>query len=369
MVVPAVSPYVAICSAVALRSLSIATLVGLPVLLIVLIRRRWFCRRVCPMGLILETVGKLRPGRTRLVAKLPRIGQWVALLTLAGACVGYPLFLWMDPLAIFAGYFGLLGQPAGVAGLIAGVALPVVLILTLLWPGIWCRKICPLGATQDLLALPGRVVRQRIVRQEKSPPRTPLLSDGRPLARRSLLAMCLGVVWATATLRERRAGGSRPIRPPGSVGEQQFVGLCVRCGNCIKACPTGIIRPELEPRGIAGFLAPVIRFDESYCLEDCCRCTEVCPSGAIRRLSLEEKKKTPIGLAKVELELCLLYEDQECSACVNHCPYEAITIKFNEEQYIAEPRIDATKCPGCGACQVACPTSPKAITVHPLRVA
>ena len=66
-------------------------------------------------------------------------------------------------------------------------------------------------------------------------------------------------------------------------------------GNCARACPSKIIRPDLGQGGVAGFLAPVLDFEKGYCLETCRRCTEVCPSGAISRLSLEQKRKARIG--------------------------------------------------------------------------
>ena len=64
------------------------------------------------------------------------------------------------------------------------------------------------------------------------------------------------------------------------------------------------------------------------------------------------------------MEICILGDDRECSKCRNWCPYDAITLKFSEEEYTLVPQIDLSKCPGCGACQVACPTSPeKAIVI------
>ena len=66
------------------------------------------------------------------------------------------------------------------------------------------------------------------------------------------------------------------------------------------------------------------------------------------------------------MDLCLLGDDRECAMCRNWCPYEAIRYVFSETEYTLIPEIDANRCPGCGACQVACPTKPtKAIIIRP----
>jgi formate hydrogenlyase subunit 6/NADH:ubiquinone oxidoreductase subunit I len=118
---------------------------------------------------------------------------------------------------------------------------------------------------------------------------------------------------------------------------------------------------------LAGILAPVIHFASDYCREDCVACTEVCPSGAIKRLAVEDKLQARIGFPQVDMSICLLGDDRECAACFSHCPYEAVRRVWSEEEYTLTPQVDPNRCNGCGACQVACPTSPvKAIVIVPV---
>jgi ferredoxin-type protein NapF len=358
LAVPSLSPYVAVAAAIAVRSITITALLALPVLCLSLLRPRWFCRFACPTGLLVEMAGRVRARPAACGTRLPAIGPWVVLLTVGGACLGYPLLLWLDPLAIFSGCVNALRQTSGRTVWISAAGLPALLLSGLLWPGAWCRRLCPLGATQDLLALAGRELRRR------GRPRPPTLPSWRML-RRTALGVGLGAIGAGGFVRA--LSGARPprLRPPGAVGEAAFTGLCVRCGNCGRVCPSRIIHPDLG-HGVDSLLTPTIRYDDAYCLESCRRCTEVCPSGALLRLALAEKRHTVIGLPHVDMNVCLLGDDRECALCRTHCPYDAIRIVFSETNYSSLPQVDPGRCNGCGACQVMCPTSPiKAIVIQP----
>jgi len=351
VVVAAMSPFIAAGSILATRTVSVIASLGLAVGFIALLRTRWFCRWICPLGLCADGASHMGRRCGRKPATRLSVGRWIVLLTLAGACLGYPVLLWLDPLAIFSGAFA-----AGPAV----IPLLVILALSFTWPHIWCSRICALGAFQDMLSSLARHVRRR-TEEGRRPQRWSL-----PVARRTVLGIGAGAVLASAARLAHRPA-SRPLRPPGAIDEPEFLGVCVRCGNCIRACPTRIIEPSLSEHGMASLLTPVLQFRENYCLVDCTKCMEVCPSGALVRLSAEGKASKPIGLPQVDMNVCLLGADRECAECRRWCPHEAIRYVWSESEYTLIPQIDPQKCTGCGACEAVCPTKPnKAIVVVPL---
>jgi len=367
VILPALSPFIALASAISVRTVSVLALLALPVVGMVMLYRRWFCRYGCPVGLLQEFVAELRDrargvGPRRRRFRWPVLGPWLVLLTFGGAGVGYPFFLWLDPLAIFHGFLNCWRAPIVLSTLLTGLGLPVLLLLDVVAPRLWCQHLCPLGATQDLLAWPRRRLQlsQRCADLD-SVNSTIQTNPGR----RWFLATCAGAAGALA-LRAVRAESAPVLRPPGSLDEERFTGVCVRCGNCAQVCPSKIIQPDFGDGGLPGLLAPRLRFDRDYCREDCHRCNEVCPSGAIARLSLIDKRRRVIGRARVDLTLCLLAQGRECTACIQKCPYQAIAMTSADGGFSNEPQVILDLCNGCGACEAVCPTHPqRAIQVHP----
>lgn len=361
VVLPALSPFVAFCSTVANRSVGSLALLALPVLVLALLSPRWFCRHACPTGLLQETVQQLRPANGTTSWRIPAAGRWLVALTVGGACLGYPLFLWLDPLALFNGFLNAWRQPLAAASFVAGVGLPVLLVFGLIFPRAWCQQICPLGASQELLAWPRQFVRQR----NRGPAPTANGLPGPVVARRLFLGGCAGAAGALV-LGLAREKASRPLRPPGALHEAQFTGVCIRCGNCAQACPTDIIWPDFGASGLAGWVTPMLRFDDNYCREDCHQCGLVCPSGALKRLGAARKREAIIGFAKVDLNTCLLANGRECTACIKHCPYKALVMHSLDGGFSNEPRLNLAACNGCGACESVCPVRPqRAVRVMP----
>ncbi len=359
-----VSPFAAICSSVALRVVGVGTFIGLAAAAVGVVRHRWFCRFSCPVGLMLEGISRIGLRRTSWWTRLPHLGKYAALLTLAGAALGYPLLLWMDPLAIFSGAWGARMPGTVTSAILCGSILLIVALLSLTSGQVWCSRICPLGGTQEMLASAGLCWKGRKAADAHQNSGSSMRTAA--IVRRSFLVGAAGTGMGLIATRIGAARGeSAPLRPPGSVAEGQFAGQCLRCGNCIRACPTQIIAPDTGVAGFAGLLAPTIHYTHKYCLENCYACTQVCPSGAITRLELEQKRRYIIGEALVDGSICFVtLGTKDCDVCERSCPYSAVKIFWDEERYAAYPLVDTKKCNGCGACEVACPTGKtKAIRV------
>jgi ferredoxin-type protein NapF len=363
--VPAISPLVAAALVLATWTLPAFAVPALVIALVTCWRHRWFCHWVCPTGCCADGTAWLGGRCGRRLRRLPVLGPALALIILAGACLGYPVLLWLDPLALLSNSVGRFDNRAASALSWGLLGFAFILIVSAGWPHAWCARLCPLGGLQDVLAAAAsqllRTVRWCL-------PRSRALSRARPvsgLLRRSFLGGATGLAWATCLARWNPAR-ERPLRPPGAAEEERFASLCLRCGNCVRACPAGIIQADTGKYGIGGFLAPLITYDSNYCWELCVQCTRACPSGAIVPVALPHKVQAAIGVPVVDMDVCLLGAVRECAVCRNHCPYAAIRLVFDEQEYTLTPRVDLRRCNGCGACQVACPTQPrKAIVVRP----
>ncbi len=356
------SPFVALASSIATRSIGVGAILALVVAIVSSFKKRWFCLYLCPTGFLLENTNHMGLRKSSLWSKCPPIGKYVAILTLVGAIGGYPVLLWMDPLCIFSSPFAVNKATNPISFFLVCLGLGVLVGATFVFGMLWCVRICPLSGMQDMLFAMRKALWTRM---SASTPARKL-----DVARRAFFA---GAGGAALALLARRVGAARfrnsdtLLRPPGAVPEDRFAGLCIRCNNCVHACPTKIIHPDTgHEGGLAGFGAPIVRFDRDYkyCLETCNACTQVCPTGALTALPLAQKNKYIIGEALVDNNVCLTaLGKKECDACEVACPYDAVKIMWDEAQYNAYPVVN-DKCTGCGACEVVCPTTPgKAIRV------
>jgi ferredoxin-type protein NapF len=286
---------------------------------------------------------------------VPWVNKVLAILGLAAAAAGAPILAFADPLALFYGGWKVLHPGPFTAAVVSLALLVAVVASNLLYPHLWCARVCPLGGLQllawDLRSAVGRATS----REEKAPETSP--SFGRRLVLVTGAGVGLGLLG-------RGASAGRPsqaIRPPGALPPGRFETTCCRCGSCARACPTRIIRSSTDLREPLGLLAPRLDFTSAYCLPSCRACGEVCPTGALTPFTIEHKDRIVIGAAGVRLEDCLLTQGRECDRCVASCEYDAITI--GGATFEPEPEVDEARCVGCGACAAVCPAS--VITIRP----
>ena len=155
-----------------------------------------------------------------------------------------------------------------------------------------------------------------------------------------------------------------PVSPPGSLSHEHFTNSCTACHLCVSACPTHVIKPSLLEYGLAGFMQPRLDYHANYCNFDCVICSEVCPSGAIRPINLEEKHILQLGKVVFVKHNCIVFtEGTDCGACSEHCPTKAVNMRPYKKKLFL-PVVNSEICVGCGACEYACPTDPKSIYVE-----
>lgn len=161
-----------------------------------------------------------------------------------------------------------------------------------------------------------------------------------------------------------------PVVPPGARGLRHFRQHCTGCQLCVAACPNGVLRPSGD---LNSLMQPESCYERGYCRPECTKCSEVCPAGAIQRISVEDKSSTQIGHAIWVKENCVpLTDGVSCGNCARHCPTGAITMVPSDASNPDSPKIPVVneeRCIGCGACENLCPARPfSAIYVEGHRV-
>ena len=150
-----------------------------------------------------------------------------------------------------------------------------------------------------------------------------------------------------------------PLTPPGSLSARNLAQHCTACQLCISACPNQVLRPSSD---LSNFMQPVTSFERGYCRPECVKCSEVCPTGAIKPITKEEKTAIQIGHAVWIADNCVVNRDnQKCDNCFRHCPTGAIQMVAKNPDDKKSPKIpviNTERCIGCGACENLCPSRP-----------
>jgi polyferredoxin len=354
----------------------LTALLGLAVMLLSAFKMVRIRRDVLQFGALFLVAGLVMayvwPEKRWLAASL-QLG-WLDPLVIMQRAVNLALLPWADrPLNLIWSA----ERNAQAAGLIGGMFILIVL-LSLKTPRFFCRFVCPTGALLGLCSRwavwrigrttegchacsqceadcegacdPAGVIRThecvlclncrdqcRHTRIAYQPVPSSAGETRLPdLTRRGVVVAALGGLAAVPLLRLN--GGladnwdPRLIRPPGSLVESDFLSRCLKCGQCMRVCPTNVLHPAIMAAGLEGIWTPVLNFriGTSGCQHNCVACSRVCPTAAIRPLTPDERMgRGPfaaqgplrIGTAFVDRGRCLPWAmDRPCIVCQENCP-------------------------------------------------
>ncbi len=343
------SPFILLNSVLLLKSLVMLNGLGFIIFISGIFHKRWFCKYLCPVGFGCDYVSNLSPRKNKYLRKVPSLGRWLYLTSFIAALFGIPLFILLDPMAIFNGFFSVFSEPFKWVTIFSFMGLPVLIALHYFFPGIWCTKLCPLGGLFDDIYLLRKTTEELFNRKQGT-------GYSATTSRRLFIVGGTGIIAGLLIPKFLQSKKEVKFRPPASLSDPMFSTLCIRCGSCIKVCPTGIIQHYSSSENVLAWMTPEITFDKGgYCKEDCNLCGTVCPTGSISPFSIPAKKKLFIASIKIDLDKCLLSRQTECDRCRAVCSYNAIDIVPTQKSLIMKPEVNPEACVGCGACVLICP--------------
>jgi MauM/NapG family ferredoxin protein len=224
-----------------------------------------------------------------------------------------------------------------------------------------CLKACKFDAIKFKFSIPK-------IRQSSQIQAPGIEEDNIKVTRKRLLLSIAGSIAAIPFFKQKPGyikDHSRLIRPPGALPEQNFINACVRCGQCMKVCPTNGLQPSLIEYGADGLFTPQLIPRIGWCEKNCNQCSSVCPSGALKTVPIPKKETTVIGTAYIIRDLCIPWSEyKNCLVCEEMCPTKQKSIIIKEETLVNKsgekvkvklPYVLEDTCTGCGKCENKCP--------------
>ncbi len=154
------------------------------------------------------------------------------------------------------------------------------------------------------------------------------------------------------------------LRPPGALPGRDFLSACIRCGQCVEACPYDTLHLQDLSAGVETG-SPTFTAATNPCWlcqgYDSLKCIDACPTHAL--LPVEDPRDVRIGLAIINQDTCLAYNNAMCRVCWHACPYPNEAIVYDS---MLRPTVNPDVCTGCGLCEHGCPVEGKAIVIVPL---
>lgn len=378
----------------------------IPAVLIILVSiflGRVFCGWICPVGTISDLVPK-----TKKRLSYTKLKYYILLFIIITSVLGFNLLIITDPLVIFTRSLTFITQVTPpvvfvvIVGLVAGLG-----------ERYWCRVLCPLGALLGACSLkkvmnlqigercthcnmcttvcPMDAIHSNTISKtectlclecvEKCPQDTIIFGNSsKPIqseSRRTFLkaGIAAGAALAVSPLLKAQPDRINVIRPPGALKEENFLSVCIMCGECMRVCPSQGLRPVLFEGSVYSLYTPKLVPRTGEC-QLCMLCWQVCPTGALIEV---DPAKMKLGTATVNRDTCLVWDlNETCWICQEVCPYQAVESagerrgqRHGAEEGEGEgegrrgPKVNRSLCAGCGTCENKCPVEPAAITVSP----
>ena len=282
--------------------------------------RRFWCRNLCPLGALLGVLGKLSPMRLAVSEKCNACMRCVNECKVGAITDDPKRYRGVECIGCYS-----------------------------------CIAVCPQQAVSLSLGGQEQAPAEQELRLDR---RRVLAAIGAGVAAVAIPKSALSAMRTNATENVLKLSSVRLIRPPGSLAEPQFVTACVRCGECMKVCPTNTLQPAVGEGGLEALGTPVIVPRVGPCSQPCNLCGQVCPTRAIEGFAVEEKEHLYVGTASVDRSTCIAWASgRECVICDEACSYNAIS-QDPDERGRPRPVVNEGICVGCGICEWVCPVEP-----------